>query len=139
MSQRRGRALIRPPAFVGRGVLLALLAIALQIVVGATHHHNSLFAGSFAASGAPNSTVAGLAATDRRAAPSELPNPPTPDDQDACPLCWGLHSAGAFLLPQIAPVAKPAPISAAVATWQEDYGLPCQPFSLFQTRAPPTV
>jgi Protein of unknown function (DUF2946) len=139
MSQRRGRALIRAPAFVGRGVLLALLAIALQIVVGATHHHNRLFAGSFAASGAPNSTVTGLAAADRRAAPSELPNPPTPDDQDACPLCWGLHVAGAFLLPQIAPAATPTLLAAIVATWQRDYGLPSQPFSLFRTRAPPTV
>jgi hypothetical protein len=135
MSLSRGTALRKAPAFVGRGALLALLAIALQAVVAATHHHNNLFAGSFA----PVSSVADRAAADRHPAPSELPKPATPDDQDTCPLCWGLHSAGTFLLPQIAPLATPAPIPAAVATWQEDYGLPCQPFSLFRTRAPPTV
>jgi hypothetical protein len=139
MSLRRGRALSKAPAFVGRGVLLALLAIALQVFVGATHHHDRLFAGSFAGTAAPISTSAALAAADRQAVPSELPTPATPDDQDNCLLCRGLHVAGAFLLPQITPVATPMPLPALVATWQGDYGLASQPFRLFRTRAPPTV
>src|SRR4051812_26974761 len=123
MSVRRGRGLTKTPASIGRGALLALLAIVLQLV-GATHHHNNLFAGSFAGTGATNSTVAGIAAADQPAGPSELPKPAAPDDQDNCPLCWGLHVAGAFLLPLIEPVATRTPLPLLVATWEGDYGLP---------------
>jgi hypothetical protein len=139
MALRHRRVLIGAPAFIGRGALLALFAIALQIALVATHHHNNLFAGAFAGTDAPNGKVAGLADADRHASPVQPPKPAPPDDQDNCPLCWGVHVAGAFLLPQVAPVAMPAPLPALAATWQGDYGLPAQPFSLFRTRAPPTV
>jgi hypothetical protein len=135
MSLHRERASIKPPAMIGRGVLLALFAIVLQAFVLATHHHNDLFADSFAT----KSSATTLAAADRHTAPGKLPKPAIPDNQDNCPLCWGLHIAGAFLLPQIAPVAMPAMLPAIVATWEGDYGLPARPFSLFRTRAPPII
>jgi hypothetical protein len=135
MWLRRERASSKAPAITGRGALFALFAIALQAFVAATHHHDDLFAGSFA----PPSPVADRTTADRHAAPGELPKPAVPGDQDNCPLCWGLHVARAFLLPQIAPVATPAMLPAIVATWEGDYGLPSRPFSLFRTRAPPTV
>jgi hypothetical protein len=135
MSLRRGRGSRKAPAIIGRGVLLALFAVVLQVFVVATHHHDNLFAGSFA----PASPVANLTAADRHAAPGQLPKPAIPDDADNCPLCWGLHIAGAFLLPQVAPVALPAVLPVAVATWEGDYRLPARPFTLFRTRGPPTV
>ncbi|MDB5406133.1 MAG: hypothetical protein JWL84_1045 [Rhodospirillales bacterium] len=135
MWLHRARNSSKAPAIIGRGALFALFAIALQAFVAATHHHNDLFAGSFA----PALPVADLTAADRHAATGELPKPAVPDDQDNCLLCWGLHMAGAFLVPQIAPVATPAMLPTIVATWEGDYGLPSRPFSLFRTRAPPTI
>jgi hypothetical protein len=135
MWLRRGRVSSKTPAIIGRGTLLALFAIALQAFVAATHHHNELFNG-YVGRTLP---VAKLSAVDRDAVPGKPPKPAIPDDQDTCGLCWGQHTAGAFLLPQIAPLATPAMVHAIIATWEGDYGLPSRPFSLFRTRAPPTV
>lgn len=110
------------------GMLLALVALALQLVVGAVHIHPEDFAGSLGV------TKVRLAGQDK--APAQ-PSKPHSGGHDLCMVCASVGLAAAPILS--APPSLAAPLSNLFAWSQTDFTaeLPDRASALFRARAPP--